>query len=280
MVAVAPSRSQLPIGVFDSGVGGLTVLRVLSESLPEESFLYLGDTARLPYGTKSPETICRYALQTAQILAECGIKMLVIACNTASAHALDHLQQAFPDIPVIGVIEAGARAAVTASRNGRIAVIGTEGTIRAAMYDQAIHRLEPAIRITSAAASLFVPLAEEGLTEGPIATMIAHHYLDPLFCVPEDKRSDCLVLGCTHFPTLTSTVQAVVGPDVTLVDSASTTARMVKEALKKSSCSSSGNSTRIIRYLATDAPERFARVAATFLPWSIRASDVELIDLS
>ena len=256
------------------------MLRALSEHLPKESFLYLGDTARLPYGTKSPETIRRYASQTTNILIDHEIKMMVVACYTASAHALDHLSKTFPALPIIGVIEPGAAAAVATSRHNRIAVIATEGTVNAAIYDQAIHRLEPTARIVSAPAPLFVSLAEEGLTSGPIVELVAHHYLDPLFSVPYEERSDCLVLGCTHFPALRAAVQSVVGPDVALVDSATTTAQAVSACLKEHCLASPGKTKPTIRYLVTDAPERFARVAATFLPWAIPAGDVELVDLS
>ncbi len=277
---VSSPTAHLPIGVFDSGVGGLTVLRTLSETLPNESFLYLGDTARLPYGTKSPETIRRYAQQTANILIEHNIKMLVIACNTASAHALDHLKKIFPDLPIIGVIEPGATAAVAASRSNKIAVIATEGTVSAGIYDRAIHRLSPSAQIVSAPTPLFVPLAEEGLLEGPIVEQIARYYLEPLFSVPQDKRCDCLVLGCTHFPALRSTIQTVVGDGVALVDSASTTAQAVKKRLLEHSLNAPDGTSRTLRYLVTDAPERFARTAAIFLPWSLSLNDVKLVDLS
>ena len=170
-----------PIGIFDSGVGGLTVLRALRERLPAKSLLYLGDTARLPYGTKSPETIARYAVQAAGLLVERGIKLLVVACNTASAHALDALRDAYPDIEVTGVIEPGAEAACAASASGRIAVIATESTAKAGAYQHAIHRIRNDAEVVTQACSVFVALAEEGWLDGPVAEAAAQRYLAPLF---------------------------------------------------------------------------------------------------
>ncbi len=195
-----------PIGVFDSGVGGLTVLRALREALPAQDFIYLGDTARLPYGTKSPETVARYSLQCAAALLERGIGSLVVACNTASASALGALRERYPALPVIGVIEPGAEAAVAASASQHIAVIGTEGTIRGGAYQTAIHRRSPEARVTSCACSMFVALAEEGWTQGPVAEAVAHRYLDPIFDVADSP--DCLVLGCTHFPALIDAIRS------------------------------------------------------------------------
>jgi glutamate racemase len=170
-----------PIGVFDSGVGGLTVLRALRAALPAEEFFYLGDTARLPYGTKSAESVVRYSLQCAQALIDRGIRCLVVACNTASASALDALRSRHPDIPIIGVIEPGAAAAVAASRTQHIAVIATEGTVAGGAYQTAIHRLNAQARVTARACSLFVALAEEGWVEGPIAEAVARRYLESIF---------------------------------------------------------------------------------------------------
>lgn len=270
-----------PIGVFDSGVGGLTVLRALHEHLPQETLIYLGDTARLPYGTKSPETVSRYAVQAARILVERGVKLLVVACNTASAHALADLRAEFAGVPVVGVIEPGAAAACEASPAGRIVVIATESTVRAGAYERAIRRLRPDAQVLSKACSLFVPLAEEGLVEGEIARLVARHYLAPLFSGdgPDTAlRADCLVLGCTHFPALRATLREVVGDKVTLIDSATTAARMVERELRLRGLLATGPA-RPMQLLATDAPERFARVAGTFLPWQITPDDVELVDL-
>ena len=211
-----------PIGVFDSGVGGLTVLRALRAAMPGENFIYLGDTARLPYGTKSAETVVRYSLQCASALIERGIRCLVVACNTVSASALDALRRHHPNLPVIGVIEPGARAAVSSSISQHIAVIATEGTIAGDAYKTAIHRCNPSARVTSRACSLFVSMAEEGWTEGPIAEAVARRYLDPIFQTSD--APDTLVLGCTHFPVLAAAIRSALPPHVNMIDSAATTA--------------------------------------------------------
>lgn len=273
------ATADRPIGVFDSGVGGLTVLRALRARLPDESLIYLGDTARLPYGTKSHDTVIRYAVQAAGLLAERGVKLLVVACNTASAHALPELRRVFKDLPVIGVIEPGAQAACRASASGRIAVIATESTVRAGAYEQAILRLRPQASVQSTACPLFVALAEEGMVDGPIAEAIARHYLAPLFAERAMAVSDSLVLGCTHFPALADTLRKVVGDSVTVIDSATTTADVVERELASNDLLCRARAVRPTRYLATDAPERFARVAATFLPWPLQPDDVELVDL-
>ncbi|MFV8753090.1 glutamate racemase [Nannocystaceae bacterium ST9] len=264
-----------PIGVFDSGVGGLTVLDALRRRLPGESFLYLGDTARLPYGTKSPETVRRYARQAAGKLIERGVKLLVIACNTASAVAVEDLALAFAPVPVIGVIEPGAEAACAATKTGHVVVIGTEGTVRGGAYQRAIARRRPDIRVDALACPLFVALAEEGWVEGAIVEAVARRYLEPLLADIGHGRVDALVLGCTHFPVLRGAIQRVCGEGVVLVDSAETTAQSVESALRGQGRSGRGTT----RFLATDAPERFARVGAVFLVGGARADEVELVDL-
>ncbi|MCA9635101.1 MAG: glutamate racemase [Myxococcales bacterium] len=271
------SVAELPIGVFDSGVGGLTVLRALREALPDEAFLYLGDTARLPYGTKSPETVRRYAEQTAEILVDQGVKMLVIACNTASAVAIDHLRRRFAPLPVVGVIEPGAQAAVAASERGEILVIATEGTVRGGAYERAIRALRPEAAVTSTPCALFVALAEEGWVEGPIAEAIARRYLRPI--LDERPGIDALVLGCTHFPVLREAIAAVVGSRVALVDSAATTAAVVAGLLPGDLRRGSGGPAPSLRFLATDAPQRFVRVGPVFLGEAIAPASVELVDL-
>jgi glutamate racemase len=229
--------SDRPIGVFDSGVGGLTVLRALSVALPQEDFIYLGDTARLPYGTKSPETVERYFLQCAEALAARDVKCLVVACNTASSVGLSHVGDRLGSLPVVGVIEPGAEAACKASRSGHIAVIATERTVSGGAYQKAILRRRQDARITTRATPLFVALAEEGLCHGPIAEGIARHYLDSIFVEPPDT----LLLGCTHFPMLAETIRRVVGGGVTIVDSAATTAASVARMLTDSGLSRSSN---------------------------------------
>lgn len=265
------------IGVFDSGVGGLTVLAALTAELPAQSFVYLGDTARLPYGTKSPETVVRYALKAAEALRSYRIDCLVIACNTASAVSLPAIRERIDNVPVIGVIEPGAEAACAASRCGRIGVIATEGTVRGAAYGEAIRRRRPDAQLTAVPAPLFVALAEEGLCEGPIAEAVAHHYLDPLFR-SRAEPPDTLVLGCTHFPMLAGAIRRVLGPQVAIVDSAQTTARHVRRALQASG-RGSGGARGSVRLLATDAPQRFARIGSRFLDRFIEPRQVELIDL-
>src|SRR6185436_14060874 len=214
------ARNDRPVGVFDSGVGGLTVLRALVANLPHEDFLYLGDTARLPYGTKSPATVARYSVRAAEGLAQRGIKALVVACNTASATALPALRERFPDLPVIGVIEPGARAACESSTSGRIAVLATEGTVQGGAYERAIQALRPDAQVTQVACQVFVALAEEGWSEGAAVDAVVQRYLAHL-----DARVDTVVLGCTHFPLLADAIARQLGPTRRIVDSAATTAR-------------------------------------------------------
>jgi glutamate racemase len=268
-----------PIGVFDSGMGGLTVLKALAARLPNERFVYLGDTARLPYGTKSAETVQAYALQATRLLLDEGVKMLVIACNTASAVALDGLQQAFAPLPVIGVIEPGAKAGVAATTNRRIAVIATEGTVRGGAYARAIRRLMSDAEIVQQPCQVFVALAEEGWIDSPATRAAAKHYLGTLFTRVE--APDTLVLGCTHFPVLADAIKAVIGGRVALVDSAETTAGAVAEALARAGLASEADARdgSAIRFFATDSPERFARVGAIFLGRAIDPASVELVDL-
>ncbi len=290
--------ANLPIGVFDSGVGGLTVLRALRQALPAEDFLYLGDTARLPYGTKSGSTVARYALQTTRVLVDIGVKMLVVACNTASSVAMPGLCAAYPGLPCTGVIEPGAAAACGCAPRGRIAVIATGGTVRGAAYQGAILRRRPEATICSRPAQLFVSLAEEGWTDGQIVTDIARRYLDPLMAEFPEGGPDCLVLGCTHFPVLARAIQAVLPEGVRLIDSAETTARWVAEELAARGLLRPGSdlpgaagaagatpgpgtvpTKGTVRFFATDDPERFAKVGEIFLGESIRPADVSLVDL-
>jgi len=280
------AASARPIGVFDSGVGGLTVLSALRARLPSESFLYLGDTARLPYGTKSEHTVVRYALQAADVLVARDIKCLVVACNTAAAAALPAMRERYAGVPVIGVIEPGARAACEATRTGRIAVLATDSTVRGGAYTRAILALNPRARVTALACSLFVALAEEGWTEGAVAEAAAARYLQPLF---NDAAAapDTLVLGCTHFPVLAAVIAAVLGGGVRIVDSALTTAAAVRAELERSGLlrvatsdvaagAAAGNE---LKFLATDGAERFAAIGGRFLGQAIDPAAVELIDL-
>jgi len=270
-----------PIGVFDSGVGGLTVLRALLDRLPGEDFVYLGDTARLPYGTKSPGSIRQYSLQAARLLRERGVKCLVVACNTASAIALDALTHEFDPVPVIGVLEPGAAAACRATRAGRIAVLATESTVRGGAYQAAIARRRPDAIVTARACPMFVALAEEGWTDGPIVEGVIHRYLDEVFVAgAAAAHPDTLVLGCTHFPVLTPTLRKVLGPDVAIVDSAETTAASLAEVLGQRGLLRHDQAMGTVTLLATDGPERFARVGAVFLGRPLLPADVEIVDLA
>jgi len=273
-VSDAYGEGARPIGVFDSGVGGLTVLRALRRALPGEDFIYLGDTARLPYGTKSAATVARYSLQCAAALTARDIRCLVVACNTASASALTALRLEYPTLPVIGVIEPGAEAAVAASARQHIAVIGTEGTIAGGAYQEAIQRRNPQARVKALACPLFVALAEEGWTDGPVAEAIARRYLAPLFEL--SASPDTLVLGCTHFPALSAAIRAVLPPSVLIVDSAATTAAAVLRQLEGQR---RGGEVGRIRWLATDGAARFARVGAKFFGEPLDPAAVEIIDL-
>jgi glutamate racemase len=275
--AAATELSAAPVGVFDSGIGGLTVLRALRDELPGERFTYLGDTARLPYGTKSPATVARYAVQAADALVEYGVKCVVVACNTACALGLQAIRERVAPVPVIGVIEPGARAASNATRSGHIAVIATEGTVRGGAYQEAIRRLRPDARVTAVATQLFVALAEEGLSEGPVAESVIGHYLAPLYATAP-MAPDTLVLGCTHFPVLATAIRNVVGPQVRIVDSAATTARVVRAELAAAGLSREGGQGEV-QFLATDGAERFARVGSRFLGAPIAPEEVDLIDL-
>lgn len=270
-----------PIGVFDSGVGGLTVLRALLDRLPHEDFVYLGDTARLPYGTKSPGSIRQYSLQAARLLRERGVKCLVVACNTASAHALAALTQEFAPVPVLGVLEPGAAAACSATRRGRIAVLATESTVRGGAYQAAIARRLPQAVVTARACPLFVALAEEGWTEGAVVEGVIHRYLDDVFVDgAAAARPDTLLLGCTHFPVLAPALAQVLGPGIVIVDSAATTAASLAQVLESGGLARSDRHQGKVTLLATDSAERFARVGAVFLGRPLAAADVEIVDLA
>jgi glutamate racemase len=260
------------IGIFDSGVGGLTVLREIFKALPQEDTIYFGDTARVPYGTKSPETVTRYAGEIASFLLKRDIKLLVVACNTASAVALPGLKRQL-SIPVVGVIEPGARRAVEVTRSGRIGVIGTAGTIRSSAYTRAIKRLKPEAEVLTRACPLFVPLAEEGWIDNQVARLTAQSYLREL----KDAAVDTLVLGCTHYPLLKPLIAEFMGPGVTLVDSAEETARTVTAILWDRKLlrpeAEKGNH----HYYVTDIPAGFIRVGNRFLGG--RLGDVYQVNL-
>ena len=278
--------SRLPIGLFDSGMGGLTVFKALAECLPGEDLLYLGDTARLPYGTKGRDTITRYTLKAAQKLVDMGVKMLVIACNTATSAALDAVREQFAPLPVMGVVAPGAQAAAQASVNGHIVVVATEATIAGGAYQQAIARIRPEAVVTGRACTLFVPLAEEGWMNGPIVEGVASRYLADIFSLDGSRVNgagsaapDTLLLGCTHFPLLQESLQRVVGPQVRIVDSAATTALRVAEELKATNLLSQGTGPAHYSFLTTDNTARFARTGSLFLGRELGHGEVSLVDL-
>ncbi len=269
------TRNQLPIGVFDSGMGGLTVLRELVNHLPYESFIYLGDTARLPYGTKSRETVTRYAAQMASLLVAQGIKLLVVACNTASTATLPFLKIQFPNIPIIGVVEPGARAAISATKNNRVALLATETTIQSGIYQKTILTLNPEIKISSQTCGLFVALAEEGCINNEIARLVAKQYLEPIINV--HQQCDSVILGCTHFPVFIESLTAILGSEINIINSATATAMAVKSITQKMNLESTAQSPQLT-FLVTDSPERFSRIGEIFFGQPIEASIVHLID--
>ena len=267
----------LPIGVFDSGVGGLTVLKALREEMPQEHLVYLGDTARLPYGTKSPASISRYACQATSQLQESNIKLLVVACNTASAVALDALREQMQPLPVIGVVEPGAGAAVAARPAGTHLVLATEATVRLGAYRKALLEMDPAATVSELACELLVSLAEEGWNDGAIAESILLRYLDELD--DASRQPDSVILGCTHFPLLRDTFDSIFDGDVSIVDSASTTARAARELLAIQSLENEQADAGSLRLLATDGATRFARVGGQFLGEDLSAHSVTIVDL-
>jgi glutamate racemase len=260
------------IGIFDSGVGGLTVLKEVVKALPQEDTIYLGDTARVPYGTKSPETVTRYSLQVTSFLVERDIKLLVVACNTASAVSLNALKKRF-SIPIIGVIEPGARRAVSVTRSGKVGVIGTTATIQSSAYARAIKKIDSAIEVVTRACPLFVPLAEEGWVDNEVARLTAQTYLHGL----KEDGVDTLVLGCTHYPLLKGIIAEVMGDGVRLVDSAEETARTVAETLRAGDILRPSSEKGNHHFYVTDVPAGFIRVGNRFLGG--RLGDVYQVNL-
>jgi glutamate racemase len=264
---MTPSLSGQPVGAFDSGVGGLTVVQAMRELLPAEDILYLGDTARVPYGNKSPDTIIRYSREIMAYLRSQGVKAVVVACNTASAHALTILQKE-SDIPVIGVIAPGVEAALAATRNGRVGIIGTQGTIQSEAYQDMLRALRPGVVITAVAAPLLVSLVEEDWLSHPATQLILEEYLAPL----KAARVDTVVLACTHYPLLKPLAQRLLGPDVVLVDSAQNAAaalarKLDAEGIKRPASPQSGQTT----ICSTDVPAQFTHLAERFLGEKVKA---------
>lgn len=269
-----PHHRDAAIGIFDSGLGGLTVAAAIAAALPGEDLVYLGDTARVPYGTRSPATVVRYARNNVAFLRERGVKLVVVACNTVSAHALGGLADG-GDTPLIGVIRPGARAALAASRGGPIAVLGTPATVRSRAYEHAVHEIDPDREVRAVACPLFVPLVEEGWTDHPVTTAVAREYLAPL----AGTGVDTIILGCTHYPLLRATLEAVVaeqlGPGVAIVDSATAVAAEVARFLDAAGVRSAATRGER-RFFVTDAPDRVEEVAARFWP---AATGIEHVDV-
>lgn len=263
------------IGVFDSGIGGLTVARSIIQRLPHESLVYFGDTARVPYGPKSPDTVQRYSREIATFLRHEGVKAIVVACNTATAHALGTLREEF-DMPVLGVVEPGARAAVAASSRagagGRIGVIGTVGTIKSGAYERAIRAVNPDVSILARACPLFVPLVEEGWIDHEATRLVAREYLAPFV----EAEVDTLVLGCTHYPLLAPLLADVLGPDVRLIDSAAETAAEAARTLEREHMLSTGTEPRY-RFVASDDPLMFLQLGQRFLGGAIEGVEVRTL---
>jgi glutamate racemase len=247
------------IGVFDSGIGGLTVLQKIIETLPKENTVYLGDTARAPYGTKSVETVLRYSFENTEFLVQKGVKAVVVACNTSTAIALTKLRDEF-SIPVFGVIEPGAQSAVKSTRNHKVGVIGTDATIQSGAYTRALKKADASLEVYSRACSLFVPLVEEGWTDNDVVEMTVRAYLGSL----KDSGIDTLILGCTHYPLLKKVIGKFMGSGVRLIDSAEETAKEVESALKKGALAKKSN-TANHSFFVTDAPDRFIKVGRRFL---------------
>ena len=252
--------SPRPIGVFDSGIGGLTVAHEIIRQLPRESIVYFGDTARVPYGPKSPDTVCRYSREIGAFLRDQDVKAIVIACNTATAHALPVLREELT-VPVIGVVEPGARAAVRASRGGHIGVIGTNGTVRSGAYERAIRALAPDAKVTVKACPLLVPLVEEGWIDHEVTQRVAREYIQPLI----EAEIDALVLGCTHYPLLKSMLCRILGVDVRLIDSAAETAAEIGRVLQEAELQAPDDATPQHRFVASDDPLQFLQLGQRFL---------------
>ena len=261
-----------PIGVFDSGVGGLTVAREIMRQLPNERIVYFGDTARVPYGNKSKETVTKFSRQIVRFLQTQHVKAIVVACNTASAYALDELEKEV-DIPIIGVVKPGAKAAIEATRNGKIGVVATEATISSGIYNRYIQENNPEVQVLGKACPLFVPLVEEGLWEDPVTDEIARRYLTELI----DVGIDTLILGCTHYPMIRSTVGKIMGNQVTLVNPAYETARELKELLREKGLESEhrpGLGTELYRFFVSDAADKFQKFANSILTYGILSAKV------
>lgn len=249
-----------PIGVFDSGVGGLTVVKELIKKVPNEDIIYFGDTARVPYGTKSPSTVKRFSVENTLFLLKFNVKLLVVACNTSSAIGLPLLQKFF-SIPIIGVIKPGAKAAIRSTRNGRVGVIATHTTISSGAYEKEVRHLNSDIKVFGQSCPLFVPLAEEGWVDGEVAKITADKYLTSL----KEKKVDTLILGCTHYPLLRPVIQNIMGRSVKLVDSAEETAKEAEDLLEECGLKSDNKKKGNLKFYVSDEPDKFSSLGKKFL---------------
>ena len=271
----ATELRNLPVGVFDSGVGGLTVAREIFRNLPNEKIIYFGDTARVPYGNKSKETIIRYSQQIAKFLLSQNVKAIVIACNTASSLALNELKEEL-DIPVIGVVEPGARAAAAATKNGRIGVIGTEGTINSGLYTEFIKKIRPDCEIFGQACPLFVSLVEEGMIDDEVTVMMIHRYLDQMI---EENDIDTLILGCTHYPLLRTVIAREIGDAITLVNPAYETARALKGLLDhRDMACDTPCSLEDHLFFVSDGAMKFQQFAGSVLELNIQNTKLKILE--
>lgn len=269
---------NLPIGIFDSGVGGLTVLKEMAAVMPRESFLYLGDTARLPYGTKSPETVLEYAKNAAGFLTNQGVKCLVVACNTASSVAIDYLSKQLAPIPIIGVVEAGVTATLESMPEGIVGVLATQGTVASQTYSLGFKKLAPNLQVIEWPCSLLVALAEEGWVKGPLVEAILKELLQEVIRCDQDKKLSTIILGCTHFPVFISVFQQIFSKRVNIINSAEAVTRQVKKLLIAKGLVSSSQTKGEIKYYATDNKQRFVEIAQIFLNKELSDKQVNLAD--
>lgn len=257
-----------PIGVFDSGIGGLTVVKRLMGEMPNEDIIYFGDTARVPYGTKSPSTIKKFSIENVLFLLNFNVKLIIIACNTSSAIGLPFLSKCF-SVPIIGVIKPGAKAAIRSTRNGRVGVIGTTATISSKAYENEIRALNPKIKVYSKNCPLFVPLVEEGWAGDGIVDIAAKKYLSPL----KEKKIDTVILGCTHYPLIRTAIQKMMGRAVKLVDSAEETAKEAKNLLEECGLKYPGKRAGRLKFYVSDAPDKFLMAAKRFLGKDVKTAE-------
>ena len=259
---------EKPVGVFDSGVGGLTVVNQLIKSLPQEDIIYFGDTAHLPYGSKSKESVIRFSLDIANFLQAQRVKIIVVACNTASSFALSSLRENI-EIPVIGVIEPGAQAAVDATRNFKIGIIGTEGTIKSRAFEEVLRKIDKNVKVFSRACPLFVPLVEEGWLDEPETSQIAEKYLSPM----KDEGIDTLILGCTHYPLLKELLSRIMGQEISLIDTAEATAKAVERKLREKNLLRKGSRKAVYKFFVSDDPEKFLQLGRRFLGKNVEKAE-------